>query len=159
MKFKEYDGPSMGASNNTIYGVPVITSGSSISTVISGTSFLPPSPPISICSYEECYAVADKYFQGKDYCKVHYKIITKDEKYTSKDFKKLFRESLSTKKDLRKKWNNAFKRHGLLLPHLYSKKGHFSRNACLTQLKDLYALIYRTNYSHTCISFECRVEN
>jgi len=61
----------------------------------------------------------------------------------------LFKEALSGK-DLSHKWNQVFKRHGLVFP----EENDFSRNACLTQLdKDLTALIYRTGYNNTCISW------
>lgn len=66
-----------------------------------------------------------------------------------KDFKTLFKKSLKSKKDLSNEWNNSFKRHGLVFP----KEKGFSRNACLTQIKNKFALIYRKDYGNAFISF------
>jgi len=67
-------------------------------------------------------------------------------------FKKLWKESMNTGKDLREKWNNSWERHGLVFPDMFDKGG-FSRNACLGQVEDLYSLIYRKNYKEVMMSF------
>ncbi|MGV8146918.1 MAG: hypothetical protein ACLKAK_08220 [Alkaliphilus sp.] len=70
------------------------------------------------------------------------------------NFIKLVQESKENPNDYSKKWNDSWKRHGLVFPKQFEDDNVFSRNAVLHKLKkDLFMLLYRVDKGNINYSF------